>query len=76
MKTGLKIFVNAALIFTLVGFATYIFILIVGFFGCCAGISDYLFQNIVNIIFIAGAVTFGISMYNNCYQSLKKNFND
>ncbi len=72
MKLNLKIFVNAALTFAIVGFVTYLFIIIAGFFGCCAGITDYLFNKIVLILVVAGAVTFGICLYNNCYSHLPK----
>lgn len=72
MRLNLKIFVNAALTFAAIGFVTYLFIIIAGFFGCCAGITDYLFNKIVLLLVVAGAVTFGVCLYNNCYSSLKK----
>jgi hypothetical protein len=72
MRLSLKIFVNAALTFAVIGFVTYLFIIIAGFFGCCAGITDYLFHKIVLILVVAGAVTFGICLYNNCYLSSRK----
>ena len=72
MKLSLKIFVNAALTFSVIGFTTYLFIIIAGFFGCCAGITDYLFHKIVLMIVVAGAITFGICLYNNCYSSAKE----
>lgn len=72
MKMSLKIFVNAALTFAVIGFITYLFIIIAGFFGCCAGISDSLYYQIIIAIVAAAAVTFGVCMYNNCYLSSKK----
>ncbi|MEJ2595395.1 MAG: hypothetical protein P8100_09780 [bacterium] len=72
MKLNLRIFVNAALTFAIIGFMTYLFIIIAGFFGCCAGITDFLFHKIVLILVVAGAVTFGICLYNNCYSHLRK----
>jgi hypothetical protein len=72
MRLSLKVFVNAALTFAVVGFITYLFIIIAGFFGCCAGITDYLFHKIVLILVVAGALTFGVCLYNNCYLSSKK----
>ena len=72
MNLSLKIFVNAALTFAVVGFVTYLFIIIAGFFGCCAGITDYLFHKIVLILVTGGAITFGVCLYNNCYTNLKK----
>jgi hypothetical protein len=72
MRLSLKIFVNAALTFAVIGFVTYLFIIIAGFFGCCAGITDYLFHKIVLILVVAGAITFGLCLYNNCYLSSKR----
>jgi hypothetical protein len=72
MRLSLKVFVNAALTFAVVGFITYLFIIIAGFFGCCAGITDFLFHKIVLILVVAGALTFGVCLYNNCYLSSKK----
>lgn len=69
MNTSLRIFTKAALTFAAVGFVTYLFIIIAGFFGCCAGITDYLFNKIVLILVVAGGVTFGICLYNHCYLS-------
>lgn len=72
MNLSLKHFVNAALTFAVIGFITYLFIIIAGFFGCCAGITDYLFHKIVLLLVVAGAITFGVCLYNNCYLSSKK----
>ena len=72
MKMSLKIFVNAALTFAVIGFITYLFIIIAGFFGCCAGISDSLYYQIIIAIISAAAITFGVCMYNNCYLTNKK----
>ena len=72
MKLSLRIFVNAALTFAVIGFVTYLFIIIAGFFGCCAGITDYLFHKIVLVLVTAGAVTFGICLYNNCYTAMRR----
>jgi len=73
MKAGLKIFVNSALMFGLIGFVSYLFIIIAGFFGCCAGLSTFLYHKIVMIILVGGALTFGVCLYNNCYK--KSQFN-
>lgn len=69
---SLKIFVNAALTFAVIGFVTYLFIIVAGFFGCCAGISDSLYYQIIIAIVVAATIAFGVCMYNNCYLSSKK----
>jgi len=72
MKMSLKIFVNAALTFAVIGFITYLSIIIAGFFGCCAGISDSLYYQIIVAIVVAATIVFGICMYNNCYLQNKE----
>ena len=66
MKTGLKIFVNAALLFSVIGFAAYLFIIIAGFFGCCAGITEYLYHKVILLIVVCAAVIWGVCLYHNC----------
>lgn len=65
-------FVNATLSFAVIGFLTYLFIIIAGFFGCCAGITDSLYYQIILAIVAIGAITFGACMYKNCYLGSKK----
>ena len=72
MKTGLKLFVNSALMFAVIGFVTYLFIIVAGFFGCCAGITEYLYHKVVLLIVVSGAITFGFCLYNNCYKTSRK----
>ena len=72
MKLSLKMFVNATLSFAVIGFLTYLFIIIAGFFGCCAGITDSLYYQITLAIVALGMITFGACMYNNCYLRNKR----
>ena len=69
MKLNLKLFVNSALSFALIGFITYLFIVIASFFGCCAGISEFLYHKIVIVLVVIGTLVFGFSMYNNCSKA-------
>jgi len=69
MKLSLKLFVNAALSFAIVGFITYLFIVIASFFGCCAGMSNFIYHKIVIALVVLGATAFGYCMYNNCYKA-------
>lgn len=71
MKNNMKIFVNATLMFALIGFISYLLILFAGFLGCCAGITDSLYYQIIIMLVVAAAITFGICMYNNCYLKRK-----
>lgn len=71
MKLSLRLFVNSALMFAAIGFVTYLFIIIAGFFGCCAGISTFAYHKIVLLLVAAGAITFGVCLYRNCYKAAK-----
>lgn len=71
MKTSLKIFVNSALSFAAIGFVTYLFVIISGYFACCAGMSSFIYSKIVLALVAAGAVTFGVCLYKNCYKNIK-----
>ncbi len=71
MKTSLRLFINSALTFAAIGFVTYLIIIIAGFFGCCAGISTFVYHKIVLAIVAAGAIIFGICLYKNCYKNIK-----
>ena len=72
MKLSMKIFANAAFTFAVIGFVTYLCIVIAGFFGCCAGITDAVYYKIILTIVVAAAATFGVCMYNNCYLGNKQ----
>jgi len=68
MKTNMKLFLNAALMFALVFFVVYLCIAIAAFFGCCAGLTLFFFEMIVWIILGIGIVVFAFCIYNNCYK--------
>lgn len=72
MKASLKLFVNSALTFAAIGFVTYLFVIIAGFFGCCAGISTFLYHKIVLVLVSAGAIIFGVCLYRNCWKTFKQ----
>lgn len=71
MKASLKIFINSALAFAAIGFVTYLFIIIAGFFGCCAGLSTFAYHKIVLVLVSLGAIAFGVCLYRNCYKAIK-----
>lgn len=70
MRLSLKLFINSALTFAVVGFITYLFIVIASFFGCCAGISEFLYHKIVIALVVLGTVVFGFCLYNNCSKHI------
>jgi len=69
MKENLKIFVNATLLFSVIGFVTYLLLITASFFGCCTGITQHVFHQVIIILSVAGVATFGICFYNNCYKT-------
>jgi len=69
MKTGIKIFANATLMIGIIGFISYLVLIIAGFFGCCFEISGILFEKIILCTIIAAGFVFALGMYNNCCRS-------
>ena len=63
---------NFALLFGAFGFLGYIFIVIAGYFGCCANITSALYHNIVIIILVIAFALFAVCMYNNCCKIPKE----
>jgi len=64
----MKLFLNAAVLFALVFFATYLLIAIVAYFGCCARLTVFFFDMIVWILLGIGFLFFAYCVYNNCYK--------
>lgn len=60
------ILANFALLFGAFGFLGYIFIVIAGYFGCCANITSDFYHNVVIIILVIAFALFALCMYNNC----------
>jgi len=70
MKTGIKIFVNVSLLFSFIGFVTYLFLIIGSFLGCCFKISTSLFETIAIIMIVAAFTVFTFCIYN-CIRQKK-----
>lgn len=69
MKTGIKIFANATLMIGIIGFVSYLVLILAGFLGCCFEISGFLFERIILLTIIAAGLVFALGMYNNCCRS-------
>lgn len=70
MKTGIKIFVNVSLLFSFIGFVTYLFLIISSFLGCCFEISTSLFEKIALVLIVAATTVFAFCIYN-CIRQKK-----
>ncbi len=71
MKTNPKALLTAFLLFAVIFFVVYLLVLVASFFGCCAGISTLLYNNIVWLLFGIGAITFAFCMNNICNKDGK-----
>jgi hypothetical protein len=60
------VFANFAILFGSLGFAAYLFIIIAGFFGCCAGLTSLFYHKLVLFILALAVVAFLLCMVNNC----------
>jgi len=72
MKTNLKLFLNAALLFAVVFFVIYLLIGMAAYFGCCAGLTTFFYEMIVWVLLGIGAIVFAFCVYNNCYKKRDK----
>lgn len=66
------VLVNFAILFGFIGFIGYLFMIVSGFFGCCAGLTTPIFHKIVIFVLVSAVVLFGICMYNNCCTASKR----
>jgi len=71
MKKFTKTFLTASLLFAVIFFVVYLLAFVASFFGCCAGISTLLYNNIVWLLFGIGAITFAFCMNNICNKEGK-----
>lgn len=65
-----KILLNLLMMSGVIGFVTYLFIIISSFLSCCVGLDSFIYQQIVLGLVILGTVTLGVCMYNNCYKNI------
>ncbi len=68
MKTNLKLFLKAALMFALIFFVVYLLIAIAAYFGCCVGLTTLFYTKIIWVIVGLGVLVFAFCVYNNCYK--------
>lgn len=63
-----KVLVNFAMLFGLIGFVGFLFLIIAGYFGCCAEITTVIYHRIVTVFLSLAFVIFAICMINNCIK--------
>jgi len=68
METKLKKIVCESLLFSLIGFLVYLSVIVAGFMGCCIGITNVIFHQILVILAISGVIAFGVGSYFICFK--------
>ena len=66
------VLVNFAILFGALGFVAYLFIVTVGFFGCCAGMTSLFYHKLVLSVLAISVVAFLLCMVNNCCTFRRK----
>jgi len=66
-----KILVSLTLLTGVIGFVTYLSIIIISFLGCCIGIDTLVYHKIIIGLVSLSVIVLGVCMYNNCYKHLK-----
>lgn len=67
-----KVLVNFAIFLGGIGFLFFLFTIIAGFLGCCAGITTSSYLQILNVTLIISVAIFIGCMLNNCMRSKKE----
>ncbi len=67
-----KVVANFAFLIGGVGFLYFLFLIVAGFFGCCAGLTTPIYYKIVLVVLGVSIAVIAFCMYNNCYRSGKK----
>jgi len=73
MEKSRKILINSAFFFAFIGFVAYLFIIILSFFGCCAGLTSIAFSKLIVGVLIIAASLFIFCVYNKCIKIPKSN---
>lgn len=73
MEAKLKILFSEFLLFATIGFFIYLLVILAGFIGCCVGITEVLFDQILLVLVIIGVVTFVACSYFICFKEKSKN---
>lgn len=66
-----NVFANFALLFGAIGFISFLFLIIAGFFSCCSGVTTLIYHRIVLLILAVAVLSFALCMYNNCCKPQK-----
>ncbi len=68
METKLKNIVCESLLFSFIGFLVYLLAIVAGFMGCCLGVTNVMFNQILLILTISGVIAFGVGSYFICFK--------
>lgn len=66
-----KVVANVCLLVGGIGFLYFLFIIVAGFFGCCAGLTTPIFYKIILIVLGISVAGIIFCVYNNCYRNRK-----
>lgn len=73
MEAKLKIFISELLLFALIGFLIYLLVIVASFIGCCLGVTQVIFDQILLVLVISGLVVFGVCSYFTCFKKKIEN---
>jgi len=73
METKSKILISELLLFAAIGFSIYLLAIVASFIGCCVGITQVIFDQVLLVLAISGFVAFGVCSYFTCFKKKKEN---
>jgi len=68
METKLKNIVCESLLFSIIGFLVYLLAIVASFMGCCLGVTNVIFNQILLMLAISGVIVFGVGSYFICFK--------
>jgi len=68
METKLKNIVCESLLFSFIGFLVYLLAIVASFMGCCLGVTNVIFNQILLMLAISGVIAFGVGSYFICFK--------
>ncbi len=68
METKLKNIVCESLLFSFIGFLVYLLAIVASFMGCCLGVTNVIFNQILVMLAILGVIAFGVGSYFICFK--------
>ncbi len=73
MEAKLKVIVSEVLLFSTIGFVIYLLAIVASFMGCCLGVTQAIFNQILIGLTVIGVTALGACSYFICFRKKPEN---